>query len=59
LLVYKQISRAINRLHQKLTPQGDENGQRARTLNLHFLIGFLVLLALVILFALLRYFLWK
>jgi hypothetical protein len=42
-----------------LTPQGDENGQRAKAVNLHFLIGFLVLLALVILFALLRYFLWK
>ncbi|MCI8499151.1 MAG: ECF transporter S component [Clostridia bacterium] len=59
LLVYKHISRAINRIAEKLTPKG----QNAETENKkQFIITLcvcVVLIVLMILFALLHYFFWR
>ncbi len=56
LPVYKQISKVINRLNGKLAPKGDEGGEKARKINLGAIIAAAAVVAVILLFALLRYF---
>lgn len=53
LPVYKHISRAVNRFSAKLQPAGGEK------LNVGMGIAFIAAVAVILLFALLRYFLWN
>ena len=55
--VYKHISRVINRMHEKLMPaEGQEH--RARKRDIAIAVVCLTVVLLLLLFALLRYFLW-
>ena len=54
---YKHISRAINRLHEKMMPaEGQE--QKVRKRDILIAVACLTVVLLLLLFALLRYFLW-
>lgn len=59
LLVYKHISRAINKFSERITPKNDEDGAKAKKINIGAIVAFAVVVALVVLFALLRFFVWK
>ncbi|MBP5242535.1 MAG: ECF transporter S component [Clostridia bacterium] len=59
LPIYKHISRAVNHLNERLTPSRGEGAERAKKINLGVLLGFIAVLALGILFVVLRFFLWK
>lgn len=56
LPVYKRTSNLINKVNDKLTPKDDEDGQKAKKVNIGVLIGGIVTVALLVLFTLLRYF---
>lgn len=57
LPVYKRISRALDRLNEKLAPQGEQEPPKRRIL-VYVLVGAGVLVVLIAL-VLLRYFVWK
>ena len=56
LPVYKRISKLINKFNDKITPRQDESGEKTKKINLGMIIGFAAILVLLVLFALLRYF---
>ena len=56
LPVYKRTSNLINKVNDKLTPQNDEDGQKTKKVNIGMLVGGIAIVALLILFTLLRYF---
>ncbi len=56
LPVYKRISTLINRFNAKLEPKKEDGGQRAKKINISLIVGGAVIVALLVLFALLRYF---
>ncbi len=58
LLVYKHVSRAINRVSEKLEPKPKEGEVRSKKGAFITLAVCLILFALLVLFALLRYFFW-
>lgn len=58
LPVYKHISRAINKFGAKLQPE-NANENTVKKVNIGALIAFIFAIALIITFALLRYFLWS
>lgn len=59
LPVYKRLSNLINRFNEKFTPKNDEGGARTKAINLGVLISGLAIVTLLVLFALLRYFVFK
>lgn len=56
LPVYKRISRLINRFNDKIAPKREEDGQKIKRINLGLIIAAVAVVLLLILFALLRYF---
>ena len=56
LPIYKRISKLINRANDKMTPKNDEDGQKSKKVNIGVLIGGIAIVALLVLFTLLRYF---
>lgn len=56
LPVYKRISVLINRFNAKLAPKHDEDGQKTKKINIGVIVAGAVVVALLALFALLRYF---
>lgn len=56
LPVYKHISRIINRMNDKLEPKDGEGEERTKKINLGAIIAAAAVLAVVVLFVLLRYF---
>lgn len=56
LPVYKRTSNLINRVNDKLTPKDDESGRKTKKINIGLLAGGIAIVALLILFTLLRYF---
>ena len=56
LPVYKRISNLINKFNAKITPKNDEGGQKTKKINIGVLVGGIVIIALLVLFALLRFF---
>ena len=56
LPVYKRISILINRFNQKLTPKNDEDGTKTKKINIISIIVGISLILILVLFALLRYF---
>ena len=56
LPVYKRTSNLINKVNDKLTPKNDEAAQKAKKVNIGVLVGGIAIVALLVLFALLRYF---
>lgn len=56
LPVYKRISRLINRFNDKIAPKPEDDGQRTGKINIWLIIVALAVVALLVLFALLRYF---
>ncbi|MGN0822519.1 MAG: ECF transporter S component, partial [Candidatus Gallimonas sp.] len=58
LFVYKRISVAINRLVERLTPKGEDAAVRDRKNTLIAVVVCVSVVLLLVLFSLLRYFLW-
>ena len=56
LPVYKRISNLINRVNDKMTPKNDEDGQKTKKVNIGVLVGGIAVVMLLVLFTLLRYF---
>ncbi len=56
LPVYKRISKLINKFNAKLTPKNDESGEKTRKINISAIVIGAIIVALLVLFALLRYF---
>ncbi len=56
LPVYKRISNVLNKFNDKITPKDDGDGKKAKRVNLAVILAFAGLVALLITFALLRYF---
>ena len=56
LPVYKRTSNLINKVNEKLTPKNEEGEERAKKLNIGALVAGIAAVALLALFALLRYF---
>lgn len=56
LPVYKRTSKLINKVNDKLTPQTDEGAQRVKKVNIGVLVGGITIVALLVMFTLLRYF---
>lgn len=59
LPVYKRISNLINKFNAKITPKNDEGGQKTKKINIGVLVGGIVIVALLVLFALLRFFVFE
>ncbi|MDE6001520.1 MAG: ECF transporter S component [Clostridia bacterium] len=59
LPVYKRISLLINRFNAKMAPKPDEGESKAKRINIGLIVGGAVILALLVLFALLRYFVFE
>lgn len=59
LPVYKRISKIINRFNDRMTVKQEENGGQVRKINLGAVIAAAVVVALLVLFALLRVFVFK
>lgn len=56
LPVYKRTSNLINKVNDKLTPKNDGDVQKVKRINIGVLVGGVGIVVLLILFALLRYF---
>ena len=56
LPVYKRISNLINKFNVKITPKDDAGGQKIKKINIGVWVARIVILALLVLFALLRFF---
>lgn len=56
LPVYKRISSLINKFNAKITPKEDTNGEKTKKINLGAIIAAVAVIAILVLFALLRYF---
>ncbi len=56
LPVYKRISNLINKFNVKITPKDDAGGQKIKKINIGVWVAGIVILALLVLFALLRFF---
>ena len=56
LPVYKRLSILINRFNQKLAPKNDEDGSKAKKINIVAITVGVALIAILVLFTLLRYF---
>ncbi len=56
LPVYKRISNLINKFNAKITPKDDASGEKVRKINIGAIIAGVAILALLVLFALLRFF---
>lgn len=59
LPVYKRISTLINRFNEKLTPKNDENGRKAKQINIISITVGAFIVLILILFTLLRYFVFE
>lgn len=56
LPVYKRTSILINKVNDKMAPKNDEDGKKSKKVNIGMLVGGLCIVALLVLFTLLRYF---
>ena len=56
LPVYKHTSNLINKVGDKMTPKSDEGVKKMKKVNIGVLVGGIVIVALLVLFTLLRYF---
>lgn len=56
LPVYKRTSKLINKVNLKLSPKTEQDGSRTKKINIGLLVGGIAIVALLVLFALLRYF---
>ena len=56
LPVYKRISNLINRFNEKITPKNDEDGTKTKKINIISIIVGISLVLILVLFTLLRYF---
>ena len=59
LPVYKRISRLINNFNAKLQAKEGENGEKVKKINLGAIIAAIAVVVLLVVFALLRYFVFK
>lgn len=59
LPVYKRISILINRFNEKMAPKNDENGVKSKKINIIAIVIGVAVIALLVLFALLRFFVFK